>query len=96
MSTRQFETQSGYKLWHRRQAHASNRTIRNTIRCTIGLESLKKMTFETHIKCPSCMTGKATPEDFPKATRPINKSLYQVHMDIPSTYGFILIIRQIY
>ena len=45
------------------------------------LESLKKMTFETHTKCPSCMIGKATLEDFPKAKFPINKPLYQVHMD---------------
>ena len=27
------------------------------------------------------MIGKATLEDFPKAKRPINKPLYQVHMD---------------
>ena len=27
------------------------------------------------------MIGKATLEDFPKAKRPINKSLYQIHMD---------------
>ena len=45
-----------------------------------GLELLKKMTFETHTKCPSCMIGKATLEDFPKAKHPINKPLYQ--MDI--------------
>ena len=47
----------------------------------IGLEPLKKMTFETHVKCPSCMIGKATLEDFPKAKLPINKPLYQVQMD---------------
>ncbi len=45
------------------------------------MESLNKMTFETHVKCPSCMIGKARIEDFPKAKRPINKLLYQVHMD---------------
>ena len=39
------------------------------------------MTFETHTKCPSCMIGKATLEDFPKAKHPINKPLYQIHMD---------------
>ncbi len=44
------------------------------------MESLKKMTFETHVKCPSCMIGKATLEDFPKAKRLINQPLYQVHM----------------
>ena len=64
MSARQFEKQSGYELWHRRLAYASNRNIRDTIKCSHGLESL----FETHTKCPSCMIGKATLEDFPKAT----------------------------
>ena len=29
----------------------------------------------------SCMIGKETFEDFPKAKRPINRPLYQVHMD---------------
>ena len=61
--------------------HVSNLTIRETIKCAIGLESLKKMTFETYVKCPSCMIGKATLENFPKAKRPINKPLYQVRMD---------------
>ena len=29
----------------------------------------------------SCMIGKATLEDFPKAKHPINKPLYQIHVD---------------
>ena len=88
MSARQFEKQSGYELWHRRLAHSSNRTVLDTIKCAIGLESLKKMTFETHAKCPSCMIGKleATLEDFQKETSDHQTTL-------PSTYGFILIIR---
>ena len=81
MSARQFEKQSGYELWHRGLAHASNRNILETIQCAHGLESLKKMTFETHTKCPSCMIGTATLEDFPKAKHPINEPLYQIHMD---------------
>ena len=80
MSAKQFEKQSGYELWHRRLAHASNRNIRETTKCAHGLESLKKMTFETHTKYPPCMIGKAL-EDFPKAKHPINKPLYQIHMD---------------
>jgi hypothetical protein len=80
MSARQLEKQSGYELWHRRLAHASNKTIRDTIKCATGLESLKKMTFETDTKWPPCVIGKATLEDFQKAKRPINKPLYQVHM----------------
>jgi hypothetical protein len=37
--------------------------------------------FENHAKCPSCMIGKATREDFQKGKYPINKPLYQVYMD---------------
>ena len=32
MSARQFENKSGYELWHQRLAHASNITIRDTIK----------------------------------------------------------------
>ncbi len=81
MCARQFEKQSGYDLWHGKLAHASNWNIWDTIKWAIGLESLKNMTFETHARCPSSMVGKATLEDFPKAIRPINKPLYQVHID---------------
>ncbi len=40
------------------------------------------------------MIGKASLEDFPKAKHPINKPLYQVHMDsfsssVKSTEGYI-------
>ena len=40
------------------------------------------------------MIGKATLEDFPKAKRPINKPLYQIHMDsfsssVKSIEGYI-------
>ncbi len=59
----------------------NNLKCMQTITCAIGLELLKKMTFETHAKCLSCMIGKATLEDFPKSKRLINKRLYQVHMD---------------
>ena len=59
-----------------------------------GLEPLKHMPFETNVKCPSCTMGKATLEDFPKAKQPINKPLYQVHMNafsslVKSIEGFI-------
>jgi hypothetical protein len=81
MGIRQIEKPSGYELWHRRLGHTSNRTIRETIQCAVGLEFLKKMTFETHVKCPSYLIGKATLEDFPNVKRPINNPIYQVHMD---------------
>ena len=81
MSAKHFEKQSGYELWHRRLGHASFRNIRDTIKCVNGLESLKHMTCDTHIKCPSCMIGKATLEDLPKTKKVITKPLYQINMD---------------
>ena len=41
MSSKHFEKQSGYELWHRRLGHASFRNIRDTVKCVNGLESLK-------------------------------------------------------
>ena len=77
MSAKHFEKQSGY----RKLGHASFRNIRDTIKCVDGLESLKHMTCNTHVKCPSCMIGKATLEDLPKAKKVMTKPLYQLHMD---------------
>ena len=81
MSAKHFEMQSGYVLWHRRLGHASFRNIRDTIKGVDGLESLKHMTFDTHVKCPSCMIGKATLEDSPKTKKVITKPLCQINMD---------------
>ena len=81
MSAKHFEKQSGYELWHRRLGHAYFRNIRDTIKCAIGLESFKHMTCDTHVKCPSCLIGKATLEDLPKAKKVMIKPLYQIHMD---------------
>ena len=71
MSSKHFEKQSGYELWHRRLGHASFQNIQDTIQCVNGLESLKHMTCDTHVKCPSCMIGKATLEDLQKTKRVI-------------------------
>ena len=84
MSAKRFEKQWGYELWHRRLGHASFRNIRDAIKCVNGLESLKHMTCDTHVKCPSCMTGKAfkaSLEDLPKTKKVITKPLYQINMD---------------
>ena len=42
---KQFEKQSGYESWHRRLAHGSNRNIRDTIKCAIGLEPFEEDDF---------------------------------------------------
>ena len=76
MSAQHFEKQSGHELWHRRLGHASFRNIRDTIKCVNGLESLKHMTCETHVMCPSCMIGKTTLDDLPKAKKVITNPLY--------------------
>ena len=43
------------------------------------------MTYDTHVKCPSCMIGKATLEDLPETKKVITKPLYQIHMDLFSS-----------
>ena len=60
MSATQFEKQSGYELLHRRLGHSSNRNIRDSIKWNNGLEDLKGVSYEEHVKCLSCMIGKAT------------------------------------
>jgi hypothetical protein len=71
----------GYELWHQRLGHSSNRNIRDSIRWNTGLEDLKRLTYEEHVKCPSCMIGKATLEDFPKARQVKAKPLHQINVD---------------
>jgi hypothetical protein len=54
MSATQFEKQSGYELsWHRRLGHtgSSNRNIRDSTKWNTGLEDLKGLTYEEHVKC---------------------------------------------
>jgi hypothetical protein len=92
MSATQFEKQSGYELWHRRLGQSSNRNIRDSIKWNTGMEDLKGLTYEEHVKCPSCMIGKATLEDFPKARQVKVKPLHQINVDsfsssIPSIEG---------
>ncbi len=83
MSATHFEKQSEHELWHR-LGHASFQNIRDTIKCVNGLEtleSLKHITCDTHVKCPSRMIGKATLEDLQKTKKVIPKLLYQINMD---------------
>jgi hypothetical protein len=90
MSVKHFEKQSGYELWHLRLENAAFRNIRDTIKCVNGLESLGHMICNTHVKCPSCMIGKETLEDSPKANTVIAKTT------LSSAYGFVFIISQIH
>ncbi len=89
MNVQQFEKQSGYELWHRRMAHSTNQKIRDSISCTIGMESLIGQKYESHVKCPSCMIGKATLEDFPSLKKESGTAI------VSNQHGFIFIISQI-
>jgi hypothetical protein len=53
MSATQFETQLGYELWH-----STKQKIRVSMKWNSGLEELKQLTYENHVKCQSCMFGK--------------------------------------
>ncbi len=83
MNAQQFKNQSGYELWHRhrKMAHSTNQNIRESISCTTGMESLIGQRYESHVKCPSCMIGKATLEDFLSLKRKVVPPLYQINMD---------------
>ena len=62
-------------------AHSTNQNIRESISCTTGIESLIGQIYKSHVKCPSCMIGKATLEDFPSLKRKVVPPLYQIDID---------------
>ncbi len=55
---------TGYKKWHRRLGHTSNKDIQDTIKHVKDLEELLQTTHEKHTKCESCMIRKSTLEHF--------------------------------
>ena len=60
------------------------KTLENCTQCkpkVVDIQTLKHVTCDTHVKCLSCMIGKAILEDLPKAKKVITKPLYQIHMD---------------
>ena len=61
--------------------HSTNHAIRASIKHTIGMKSLFGVNYEAHAKCPSCMLGKATLEDYPSARIRKVPPLYQINMD---------------
>jgi hypothetical protein len=62
-------------------AHSMNQNIRESISCTTGMESLIGQKYQSHLKCPSCMIGKATLEDFPSLKRKVVPPLFLINMD---------------
>jgi hypothetical protein len=80
-----FEELSGYDLWHRRLGHTPHQNIKDTINHSIGLESLTGKSFKTDEKCPSCMMGKSTLENYPDLLEPAIRPLMRVNMDMYSS-----------
>ncbi len=78
---------SGYDLWHQRLGNCTNRSIRDTIKHSEGLEDLQSSKYEEHVKCPCCMIGKSTLEDLPKLKNRATEPLAQrkVNMDLFSS-----------
>ncbi len=84
MNAQQFKKQSGYELWHRGMAQSTNQNIRESISCTRGMEIMESLIgqrYELHVKCPSCMIGKATIEDFLSLKGKVALPLYQMNID---------------
>ena len=85
MDWTKFDHQLGYNLWHCRLAHAPKQNIKDTIEHSIGLEGLVGKRFDQDEKCPSCMLGKSTLENYPELREPANHPLSRVHMDLFSS-----------
>ena len=80
-----FEKVSGYDLWHRRLGHTPHQNIKDSIIHSIGLEDLSGKRFQPDEKCPSCMLGKSTLENYPDSLEPALRPLMRVNMDMYSS-----------
>ncbi len=81
-------------VWHRRLAHSSIRNIQESIPHTNGIEELLNRKHTEHLKCPACMIGKATLEDYPSRKASATKPLRLVNVDsfsssVVSMEGFV-------
>jgi len=76
---------TGYDLWHRRLGHIPHQNIKDTICYSFGLEDLAKRQFKPDEKCPSCMIGKSTLENYPGLLEPATRPLARVNMDLYSS-----------
>jgi hypothetical protein len=75
MSATEFGKMSGWELWHRRLAHSSIRNIQESIPHTNGMEELLNHKHTEHLKCPACVIGRATLEDYPSQKASASKQL---------------------
>ena len=82
MDWKKIDKQSGYHLWHRQSAHAPKQNINDTIAHSIGLEGLAGKKFDQNERCPSCMLGKSTLENYPELLEPASRPLERVNMNL--------------
>ncbi len=73
---------SGFNLWYPRSAHAPRQNIKDTVEHSIGLEDLIGKRFDQNEKCPSCMVGKSTVENYPELLEPASQPHERVNMDL--------------
>ena len=73
---------TGYKVWHPRLGHVPFRNIEQTIQHSVGLQGLIGNKCPKDNKCPSCMIGKSTLENYPGSKEPDPRPMALVHMDI--------------
>ncbi len=64
------EKLTSWDMWHRRHGHGPYQTLKDTIDHVIGMKNLKGKQFDPQEKCPSCMVGKSTLEDYPELLTP--------------------------
>ena len=77
--------ESGYEMWRRRLGYVPYKNIEQTIVHLIGLEDLVGKKHPKDQKCPSCMIGKSTLENYQGIMQPASRLLVVVHMDIYSS-----------
>jgi hypothetical protein len=80
-----YDNLTGYGLWHRRLGHVPNRDIEQTIQHSIGLENLVGKTCKQDQKCPWCMLGKSTLDNYAGPMDPASQPLGRLHMDLYSS-----------
>jgi hypothetical protein len=65
--------------------HVPHKNVEQKIPYSSGLESLVGKKFKRDHKCPSCMLGKITLENYPGLMEPAQHPLERVHIDIFSS-----------
>ncbi len=61
---------------------ALNRSIKDSIPFTKGMEKLLNYQYSNHDKCPSCMIGKSTCQDIPGGIKRAKRPLERVNFDL--------------